>query len=172
MLCDRCQKRPAQVHLTQLINNTKKEMNLCPTCAAELQAESFGFAPQLNLHDFLAGLINHQFAGKAMKQSSMTGVHCEKCGATEAQVAQKGLFGCSECYTQFGERVNPLLKRIHGSCSHTGKVPKRTGGKALLSKEIRTLKNLLQDAVKQEEFEEAASLRDRIKELEQQLNRG
>ena len=169
MLCDRCQKRPAQVHLTQVVNNTKKQMNLCPACAAELQAESFGFAPQLNLHDFLAGLINHQFGGKSVKPSSVPGLHCEKCGVTESQVAQKGLFGCSECYTQFGEGINPLLKRIHGNHTHTGKVPRRNGGKALINKEIRTLKGLLQDAVKQEEFEKAASLRDRIKELEQQL---
>ncbi|CCO07760.1 UvrB/UvrC motif-containing protein [Desulforamulus hydrothermalis] len=169
MLCDRCQKRPAQVHFTQVINNTKKQMNLCAVCAAEMQAESFGFVPQLNLHDFLAGLINHHFAGANLTGNAMTRVRCERCGATESQVAQSGLFGCSECYTQFGDRVQPLLKRIHGSITHTGKVPRRTGGKALLIKEIRMLKSQLQDAVKQEEFEKAARLRDRIKELEQQM---
>ncbi|SHE82327.1 UvrB/UvrC motif-containing protein [Desulforamulus putei] len=169
MLCDRCQKRPAQVHFTQVINNTKKQMHLCPACAAELQAESFGFAPQLNLHDFLAGLINHHFAGANITPNALPRVRCEKCGASEAQVAKSGLFGCSECYTQFGDRVQPLLKRIHGSTTHTGKVPRRTGGKALLAKEMRILKSQLQDAVKQEEFEKAAKIRDRIKELEQQI---
>ncbi|MEW6063839.1 excinuclease ABC subunit B [Desulforamulus profundi] len=169
MLCDRCQKRPAQVHFTQIINNTKKQMHLCPTCAGELQAESFGFAPQLNLHDFLAGLINHHFTGANIKPNALPQIRCDKCGASEAQVAKSGLFGCSECYIQFGDRVQPLLKKIHGSSAHTGKVPRRTGGKALISKEIRILKGQLQDAVKQEEFEKAAKIRDRIKELEQQI---
>lgn len=169
MLCDRCQKRPAQVHLTQVINNIKKQMNLCNACASELQAESLGFAPQLNLHDFLAGLINHQFTGSHMKTNAPAQMRCEKCGATETQVAKSGLFGCSECYSQFGERVQPLLKRIHGSSTHMGKVPKRTGGKALISKEIRILKNQLQEAVRSEEFEKAAGIRDRIKELELKL---
>ncbi|AEF93077.1 UvrB/UvrC protein [Desulfotomaculum nigrificans CO-1-SRB] len=169
MLCDRCQKRPAQVHLTQIVNNIKKQMNLCPTCAAELQAESFGFAPQVNLHEFLAGLINHHFTGAHLHQPAVSTVRCEKCGTTETQVAKTGLFGCADCYKQFGGQVQPVLKRIHGSNTHTGKVPKRTGGKALISKEIRKLKIELQDAVSREEFEKAASLRDRIKELEQQL---
>lgn len=169
MFCERCQKRTAQVHLTQVVNNIKQEMNLCTICAAELQAESFGFAPQLNLHDFLAGLFNHQFTGANIKHSAMPQLRCEKCGSTESQVAKSGLFGCSQCYEQFSDKVKPLLKRIHGSSSHTGKVPRRTGGKALISKEIRQLKSQLQDAVKQEEFEQAATLRDRIKELEQRI---
>ncbi|ABO48727.1 UvrB/UvrC protein [Desulforamulus reducens MI-1] len=169
MLCDRCQKRPAEVHFTQIINNSKKQMNLCSTCASELQAGSLGFAPQLNLHDFLAGLINHHFTGSSIQTNALPQMRCEKCGSTEAQVAKTGLFGCSECYSQIGERVRPLLKRIHGSSIHTGKVPKRTGGTALIAKEIRILKNQLQNAIKYEEFEEAASIRDRIKELEQKL---
>lgn len=169
MLCDRCQKRQAQVHVTQVMNNSKKQMHLCPTCAAELQAENFGFAPQLNLHDFLAGLINHHFTGSNIKPNALPQIRCEKCGASETQVAKSGLFGCSECYTQFGGGVQPLLKRIHGSGSHMGKVPVRTGGKALLSKEIRILKGQLQEAVRHEEFEKAAKIRDRIKELEMQI---
>jgi protein arginine kinase activator len=171
MLCERCQKRPAQVHLTQIINNTKKELNLCPTCASEMQAESFGLAPQLDLHDFLAGLINHHFAEASIKHNAAPQVRCEKCGASENQVAKNGLFGCSECYTQFDDRVKPLLKRIHGSSAHTGKVPKRTGGKARINKEIRLLKTQLQDAVRREEFEHAAKIRDQIKELEKNLER-
>ncbi|GAB6178941.1 UvrB/UvrC motif-containing protein [Desulfotomaculum defluvii] len=169
MLCDRCQQRPAEVHFTQIVNNTKKQMNLCSACASELQAESFGFSPQLNLHDFLAGLINHHFTGSSIKANAMPQIHCEKCGSSENQVAKSGLFGCSECYSRFGERVRPLLKRIHGSSAHTGKVPKRTGGTALITKEIRVLKSQLQEAISIEEFEKAASIRDRIKELEQKL---
>lgn len=169
MMCDRCQKNPAQVHLTQIVNNTTQQINLCSTCAAELQAESFGFVPQLNLHEFLAGLINHHFAGASLKQNTKMQIHCEKCGVTDAQVAKSGLFGCDQCYLRFGERVQPLLKKIHGSAGHTGKVPHRTGGKALISKEIRILKSQLQEAIQQEAFEKAASLRDHIRELEQQL---
>lgn len=169
MLCDRCQERPAEVHFTQIVNNVKKQMNLCSTCASALQAESLGVASQLNLHDFLAGLLNQHFTGSSVKSNAMPQVHCEKCGFSEAQVAKSGLFGCSNCYSRFGERVRPLLKRIHGGSTHTGKVPQRTGGTALITKEIRLLKNQLQEVIKKEEFEKAADIRDHIKELEQKL---
>ncbi|MBI5124560.1 MAG: UvrB/UvrC motif-containing protein, partial [Candidatus Omnitrophica bacterium] len=60
----------------------------------------------------------------------------------------------------------PLLKRIHGSDRHIGKVPLK-GGKTI--KDTRTLQDLkvqLEKAIQTEEFEEAAKLRDKIRDLE------
>lgn len=168
MLCERCQERPATVFYTEIINNKQKKMQLCEVCAGQMQAEGLGGLPQMNLHNFLASFWNqmsgvHPFAPKTKEET------CPSCGTPESLFAQKGLFGCGDCYKHFGERLEPLLRRIHGSSAHTGKVPLRSGGKVLLARQIEELKAGLRDAVAREEFEKAAELRDNIKKLEQQL---
>ncbi|WP_193364675.1 UvrB/UvrC motif-containing protein, partial [Limnohabitans sp. Rim47] len=77
-----------------------------------------------------------------------------------------GRFGCSECYNEFDFRLDQLLRRIHGSARHTGKIPERKGKTILIKKKIKELRNELERAVAKEEFERAAELRDRIRELE------
>ncbi len=59
MQCDRCNQRPATVHLTEITNGQKQETHLCEVCAKEIQLQGFGFLPQMNLHKFLAGLLNY-----------------------------------------------------------------------------------------------------------------
>ncbi|WP_027365673.1 UvrB/UvrC motif-containing protein [Desulfotruncus alcoholivorax] len=169
MLCEKCQERPATVFYTEVINNKQKKMQLCEVCASQMQAEGFGGLPQMNLHNFLASFWNqmsgvHPFAPKTKEEEA-----CPSCGTPESLFAQKGLFGCGDCYKHFGDRLEPLLRRIHGSSAHTGKVPVRSGGKVLLARQIEELKASLRYAVAREEFEKAAELRDNIKKLEQQL---
>jgi protein arginine kinase activator len=81
-----------------------------------------------------------------------------------------GLMGCANCYDLFKDHLDPLLRRVHGSIAHTGKVPKRTGGRVRVRKEIEELRSKLQEAIKREAYEEAAKLRDEIKEKEEKLN--
>lgn len=170
MNCERCQERPAVVHLTEIINNKKKVMHLCDKCAREVQAESFGILPQINLHNFLAGLFSNQIAAP-FGPAAAGGQKCPNCGLSEVQFAKSGLLGCGECYRHFGDRLDPVFRRIHGTNRHTGKVPERTGGRVKLSKEIDRLKVKLREAISREEFEQAAKLRDQIRELEKELAR-
>jgi len=169
MLCERCGLRPATVHMTEISNGHKSDTHLCEVCAREIQPQGFGFVPQLHLHNFLAGLLNHEMGGKYGKAEA-TGKKCEKCGVFEGQIIKQGLLGCGDCYPFFDERLLPLLRRIHGSTRHTGKVPARTGGRARLVKEINNLKNRLKEAVGREDFEQAAQLRDQIRLLEKRMN--
>ncbi|MEG6617539.1 UvrB/UvrC motif-containing protein [Peptococcaceae bacterium 1198_IL3148] len=166
MNCERCHKRPATVHLMQVINNQKTEMNVCEYCAGELQQETWGFGSDFNLNNFLSGLMGCGYSPSLKKSGS---VACPKCGSTDTKITKGGLFGCDQCYETFEEQILPLVKRIHGTMQHTGKVPKRTGGRARLEKDIRLLKAKLQEAVSKEEFEKAVKLRDKIRSLEQQL---
>lgn len=169
MNCERCQARPAVVHITEIVNNKKRTLQLCEQCAREIQAESFGLIPQMGLHNFLASLFSNQVAapfGQALSQ----GEKCSNCGLSEAQFVQSGLLGCAECYKKFNERLDPVFRRIHGISKHTGKVPVRTGGKVRLSKEIDRLKASLREVIAREEFEEAARIRDSIRELEKDLS--
>jgi protein arginine kinase activator len=173
MTCERCGQRPATVHLTELANGEKNESHLCELCAGEMQQQGYGFAvPPIQLHHFLASLLNHNVSEDKEQKAQSTGRICEKCGATEEQIAKQGLLGCGDCYPYFADRVQPLLRKIHGSIRHTGKVPERTGGRARLVKEVVTLKSSLKDAVAREDFELAAQLRDQVHLLEKSLREG
>lgn len=170
MECERCHQRPATVYLTEIINNQKRTMRLCEQCAREVQAESLGFLPQMNLHSFLASLLHSEFAAPAFGQAVVPSpAKCSVCGIVESQFAKQGLLGCANCYNNFGDRLEPVLRRIHGTTRHTGKVPRRTGGKVRVTSQIERLKAKLREAISREEFELAAQLRDKIRELEQEL---
>ncbi|HUW63366.1 MAG TPA: UvrB/UvrC motif-containing protein [Spirochaetia bacterium] len=165
MLCERCQQRAATVHITEIMNNQTKKLHLCEQCARDLQAQSFGFLPQFEIHSFLAGLLD-MGQGTAKSEEQGEQISCPHCGLTDSQFAQSGLLGCGHCYSTFKERMQPLVGRIHGHERHTGKVPERTGGYARLIQQVERLKEELKQVVAREEFELAADLRDRIKELE------
>ncbi|AGK99908.1 UvrB/UvrC motif-containing protein [Desulfoscipio gibsoniae] len=172
MLCDRCHERPATVHYTEIVNGHKAKLHLCEVCAAQIQTGGSGFMPQINLHNILASFLSqappaHPFTAKNRQEAS-----CPTCGTTEGLFAQKGLLGCGDCYHYFGDRLEPLMRRIHGSSSHAGKVPERTGGRAKIIRQINEIKGRLQQAVAREEFEQAAQLRDQIRQLEQELSGG
>jgi len=78
-----------------------------------------------------------------------------------------GRLGCGRCYEAFKTYLGPLLKRIHGSDIHLGKVPHKKGKAAKAKKiDVEELKKRLRRAVELEEFEEAARLRDEIKKHE------
>ena len=81
-----------------------------------------------------------------------------------------GKIGCSVCYKTFAARLEPFLRRIHGYSSHIGKIPRRAGGTLGLKQEIAALRQKIKEYINEEEYEQAAVLRDRIKLLENQLN--
>jgi protein arginine kinase activator len=160
------------VHVAEITNGQKQETHLCELCAKEIQIHGFGFFPQMNMNNFLAGLLNYDFNSSNVNQVEATGKNCEKCGVSEEQFAKKGLLGCGDCYPIFEEKMLPLLRRIHGNTRHTGKVPERTGGRARLVKEIEVIKRQLKEAISREEFERAAQLRDSIRQMEKNLEEG
>ncbi|MCL6559979.1 MAG: UvrB/UvrC motif-containing protein [Firmicutes bacterium] len=172
MLCERCQQRPATVHLTEITNGQKKDSHICEVCAGEMQSQGFGFPPQLNLHNLLAGLLKHGMGAGHFTLAEPAGKNCEKCDLAEGQFVKQGLLGCGDCYRSFEGRLEPLLRRIHGNTRHTGKVPERTGGRARLAKEIDAMKQKLREAVGREEFERAAEIRDKVRELEKLMEQG
>lgn len=167
MFCEECQKRPATVHLTQIINNEKTELHLCEECARHHQEIpfSFNFEPNFSIHKFLAGLLD----GSTVDVAPVTSPQCPGCGLTSGQFGQAGRFGCSECYQAFGQGLEPLIRRVQGNDHHTGKVPRRAGGKLRFKREIDNLRVELKNAIRQEAYERAAELRDRIRKLEQEL---
>lgn len=172
MYCQECGKRPATLHFTKIINGDKTEFHICESCARE-KGDSIPGAPNsFSIHSLLSGLLDFESIGSSAPsqgQQSSQSLRCEECGLTYAQFSKIGRFGCSSCYKQFGEKLDPLLKRVHGSTVHSGKIPRRTGGQIQCKREIEQLRRDMQMYIEQEEFEKAAVLRDRIRELERKI---
>lgn len=162
MLCQHCQKRIANVHFTQVVNNNKVEMYLCEQCAKE--KGKLGIETPFSMGDFFSGMM-----GLANAANYLTSVPqqlvCENCGLTYGEFQKIGKMGCSNCYKVFGEKIQPLMRRLHGSGEHHGKVPKDVLKTQETSKEIEALKKLLNEAIKLEEYEKAAEIRDKLKNL-------
>lgn len=178
LVCQECQKRPATLHFTKIINGEKTEVHLCEQCAQDKgNLFMFNNSSGLSINNLLAGLFNlspniEHINNKAMMQESGI-IQCDHCGMTMNQFLKIGRFGCAHCYNAFQEQLTPFLKRLHGgNWKHSGKIPKRTGGTLNIQKKIGILKETLQALIAKEEFEKAAEVRDEIRLYEKQLNEG
>lgn len=164
MQCDICGKKKATVHLTEIVDEQITELHLCEDCARE---KSVQMEQQFGLADLLAGLadLNKHSPEGAEKVK----VSCLNCGLSYEDFRKFGRLGCSECYASFRDQLNVLLKKIHGSNKHFGKTPvKMSAAVQKTVDETQTLKEQLRRAIDGENFEEAARLRDKLRELETQ----
>ncbi|MGE5591620.1 MAG: UvrB/UvrC motif-containing protein [Bacillota bacterium] len=165
MLCDECKKRPATFHMTKVVNNERTELHLCEQCAREKGEIHFSVEPDFSIHQLLAGLLN--YGGEAGAQPDLEKVVvCSVCGSTYDEFARTGRLGCSHCYEEFEDQLDPIIRRVHGASTHTGKVPRRGARTLAAQREIQTLRSQLQAAIAREDFELAAKLRDQIKAAE------
>jgi len=171
MICQECSKEEANVFITKIINGKKLELYLCEKCARKKEELDTSFEPQFALHNLFSGLLHDHVRG-SREQVRVAKSQCPVCALTFAQFSQIGRLGCSTCFTAFGDKLQPLLKRIHGSSRHNGKVPRRGQEAVLVKRDLERLKEELQMAVSSEEFEEAAKLRDRIRAMEKDLEQG
>jgi protein arginine kinase activator len=168
MLCDDCQKRPATVHITKIHNNKKIEKNLCEQCAnSSGEVSLFNWDNKLSVHDLLKGMFSQEMAETTARGETA----CERCGMTYRDFSRGGKIGCGHCYNTFGMRLEPVIRRMHGACGHTGKIPKRSGEFIMVKSRLAKLRQELDRFVSREEYEEAARIRDEIRKLEQQLNK-
>jgi len=164
MLCQICGKREATFHFKEVINDKIRELHLCEECARKkgFLSESF-FLPSFSLSSLIGGFTEEA----EIPFSIASQVECPHCGLTYEQIREKGKIGCSFCYQTFKDYLAPLLERIHGHTRHLGKAP-RGLKMSEKEKEIHKLRKELEDAVKQEEYEKAAVLRDKIRKLEKE----
>ncbi len=161
MICDVCGKNQATVHLTEIVDGQMTELHLCEECARQ---KSTQMEQQFGLSDLLAGLAEFE---KPLQEKESISAKCDNCGLTYSDFKKIGRLGCGECYTAFRKYLGPLLKRIHGSSLHFGKSPHKDETRAKdKTVNVDELRSKLQTAIESEAFEEAARIRDEIKELE------
>jgi protein arginine kinase activator len=166
MTCDVCGKNPATVHLTEIVDEQMSELHLCEECARK---KSTQMEQQFGLSDLLAGLANFDKPQSAAAQEQELSLRCPGCGLTYKDFKKVGRLGCGECYNTFKKYLAPLLKRIHGANLHYGKCPaSKAQAKGSKKKpELQDLRFKLQKAIENEEYEEAARLRDQIRQMQE-----
>ncbi|MEO8951586.1 MAG: UvrB/UvrC motif-containing protein [Chthoniobacterales bacterium] len=147
--------------LTQIVDGKMQKVNLCDACSKEKGVQDpTGFA----LADLLLGIG----AAEEIEKGAPT-QKCPVCGFTQADFKKTGRLGCSACYITFSEGLGTLLKAMHKGTEHVGKLPQRAFRQMELTDKVRALTDNLEKAVAQENYEDAATLRDQIKQLEHEL---
>lgn len=152
MLCQHCNKNEANMHMKRIINGRAAEVHFCSDCARSLgYGEAFsGFG--LGFSDFLGDFL---LKGEHSSNAS----RCPFCNKSFEEIAKDGKMGCAECYTAFYDKLLPSLQRIHGKSTHMGKKPSDTDEGA---NRLENLKERLEKAVREQDFESAVKIRDEI----------
>lgn len=163
MICERCKKKQATVKLVKIINGVKKEQMLCSKCSistSELEYDSDeNTIKDFDFNKLLSDLINYVNCDSQDEVANKDS-RCDLCGATYDEVKSGELIGCSNCYDLFEKEIRGMIKNFQGSRTNKKKY-------TFISEDIKTLEDLeyeLKEAVKFEEYEKAAILRDYIKQ--------
>ena len=161
MKCDYCDSK-ATVFLTQLVDGQMKKVCLCEPCAKDkgvTDPTGFSMADML-----LGGMVGKAIEGMPVVAGSNPR-KCPSCGFTLDDLRRVRRFGCADCYNTFSEEVGHMLRSMHKSDSHIGKVPKGMVAKQVFDQQLEQLQERLDKAIAAESYEEAAGLRDEIQNL-------
>jgi protein arginine kinase activator len=167
MLCQRCHKNLATVRYAEVVDGNVSEQHLCADCMARQQADTAtgfelsGSAPTPRLRHVAA-----------VSDTTMPQRSCRACGVELQEVIRSGRVGCSVCYESFRDQLESVLRGMHVALRHRGKVPHRDDAREQKRADLQTKRALLRSALKTEDYEEAANLRDTIRSLEDSLRDG
>lgn len=166
--CQACHEREAVVHLTQVVDDEVRTVHLCGKCAAERGIATDEAAAASPLGSFLAALG----PGALPPAAETSAGSCPECGATLADIRASGRLGCASCWVTFERPLRDLVRRLHGATRHTGEWYEDPAGDAgavagqRLAHERTRLREALREAIAAEAFEQAAELRDQLRNLE------
>ena len=181
MKCENCGKNEANVKYTQIINGEKKQMFLCEDCSEKLGINDIHFNMPINFTSFLTDFFDDMNDISLMPTiGTSNGLSCKKCGLTWEDFLHTGKFGCSNCYSDFESRIDPILRSLQGATNHVGRIGTVKEGNnvkqnlddkmeekqnANLNK-VDKLKEDLKNAIKEERYEDAAKIRDELKKID------
>ncbi len=169
MLCQSCHQNTANTCIKTTVGNETKEYMLCSACAQKLgyvmNVENFSFP--FNMGNLLAGVL-----GGSSHVPNTNTKRCPKCNMSYDEISSTGKVGCEKCYETFSKELLPIIERIHGKSMHVSRRNSNDDKNHAsdIHKKILILKDKMQDAIKTQNFEMAAELRDQIKILEGQVN--
>ena len=164
MQCQNCSQHTATIHLTEISNGQRVETHLCEECA---QKQGLAVKSQIPLNELLSTLLAVQSgAPSGPVVDASAGKACPRCGITLQQFQKTSLLGCPDDYEVFEKQLLPIIQKAHnGNVAHLGKIPSRSPQDTKNQIELIDLQRQLEAAVKNENYETAAMLRDQIEQL-------
>lgn len=168
MLCQHCNHNEATTHVKTNINGKVTEYMLCAECA-----EKMGYGNIFSdFHSDFNSLLGSFFSSALPARTGAT--RCPVCHSSYNDIADSGKVGCAECYETFFSELMPTIRRVHGNTEHTGKQPKAFHSSKEIKEEkvvqsenkAEKLKAELEEAIKAQNFERAAEIRDELKGME------
>lgn len=160
MQCQICKKEQATIHLTEINDGVRNEVHVCENCAVD---QGITVKSQMPINELLSSLLSSQPSDDEMLTASGQELACPDCGFTLDKFRKEAVLGCPNDYEIFSKALMPLIKKAHeGKSLHCGKVPSRAPKTVKKQVEISALQQQLNEAVKKEDYEKAAMLRDKI----------
>ncbi len=151
MKCELCKKQKAEVAVKQVVDGEERELFVCSTCAQRTAGTLV-----TSLVEMLLG------AAIDLQLPERDPLVCPGCGLPRPEFRKRARVGCACCYETFARELAPMLRDMHSGDHHVGKVPAR-------ERMIQTrsqLETALKTAIRNQRYEEAAVLRDRIRNLQ------
>ncbi len=176
MICDFCKNNIATVHLIRVQNDNVEKVNICLECAKD-----FSFFSEDDFYKDLNKILYRIFQSdgsrvddykskKTLKNLKIKkNRSCSFCSMDLKKIKKLGRMGCPHCYNEFKSVLLPIIKTIHEDMEYRGKIPENTSRQVKLEKSISDLKNRIKNEIFIENFEEAARIRDKIKQLEKNI---
>ncbi len=161
MLCSMCGKKAATTHIKSTVNGVTEQHYLCPDCARAYSANN-----PLSLGSLIGSFFGDTLKTQAIADNRK---RCSGCGVCFDDIASSGKVGCDRCYETFLDQLLPSLQRMHGRSRHAGKTPAGIPDEDTAQTKLEALKAQLKLAIDEQNFEQAATLRDQIKELESEV---
>ena len=162
MKCDICNNKEAVIHVKQIVGEKITELHLCGDCANEKGISGEEDVIELSLSQLLTSLID--LTDKYSEQENRD--VCRTCGTTIKDFRKNAKLGCADCYNVFNKEIENYLENTAGQVQHVGKLPEKVGTLKKLLVDKESLREKLEKAINQENYEQAAVLRDRIKIIE------
>ena len=151
--CDLCEQ-PAIYHDVRIVNGVHGTTHLCHEHAIEAGIN-------LGPVDLSVVLEIPQFVDELSSAAS-----CADCGMTIAQYKKASLLGCPTCYNTFKEQLEHIIAKVQSNhTQHIGRAPSQINAQADRHLKVRRLLKQLENAVNQEKYEHAATLRDQLRDL-------
>lgn len=168
MRCEQCRDREATVHIERVTGGRKTQLDLCPVCAREYYRKIGGArVPSWNGTKVLQAILAHPEQFGVRLEPGLEEKVCPDCQTTGRMLRKSGLTGCGSCYGVFAREIDAMTAQLQKGPEHRGRVPEAMLDRVGARRQIRQMRQDLRDCVEREDYEEAAKLRDAIRQLEE-----
>lgn len=170
MLCEKCKSRIATIHMTEIVNGTKREVHLCERCVEKdliIPYFKMSFEELFEKITSKESVLPFRMASiRSSKPGALRFKRCWACKSSFGKIELSTEFGCANDYVVFTKEIERVLKENNNdNYLHSGKLPNRSLQKTRRINRLMLLNFRMENAVKSENYELAATLRDELKNI-------